>query len=79
MRYNIVKSQIEAFVIRPISAVFQPGYTNASVIIRARDSSQSGHSCVHRTDASAIERVVCAPQRDREARSGGYAYDTTVR
>ena len=50
MRYNIVKSQLEAFIIRPISAVFQPGYTNASVIIRARDSFQPGHIPDNRID-----------------------------
>ena len=59
MRYNIVKSQLEAFIIRPISAVFQPGYTNAPVIIRARDSFQPGHIPDNRIDAAGSWRV-CA-------------------
>ena len=57
MRFNIVKSQLQSFVIRVISTVFRCRRRCRQVIIRARDSSQSGHSCVHRTDASAIERV----------------------
>ena len=71
MRYNIVKSQLEAFIIRPISAVFQPGYTNASVIIRARDSFQPGHIPDNRIDAAGPWRV-CAVAFARACSGGAY-------
>ena len=76
MRYNIVKSQLQSFVIRVISTVFRCPRRCQQVIIRARDSSQSGHSCVHRTDASAIERV-CAPP-ERHGRGRAWSHTRTV-
>ena len=67
MRFNIVKSQLQSFVIRVISTVFRCRRRCRQVIIRARDSFQPGHIPVNRIDAAGSWRV-CA--RSERARAG---------
>ena len=58
MRFNIVKSQLQSFVIRVISTVFRCRRRCRQVIIRARDSFQPGHIPVNRIDAAGSWRAV---------------------